>query len=67
MLRHLTDFHKKPIQERIDILRSMYPNVNGAYIEGIDLKTADLLVENCVGKLSLPVGLGLYFKMNSRD
>ena len=67
MSNFLSDFYKKTIQERMQILQFLYPQLNGAYKEGIDLKTADLMVENCVGKISLPVGLGLNFLINSKE
>jgi hydroxymethylglutaryl-CoA reductase len=34
---------------------------------GLDLATADRLVENAVGLYSLPLGLGLNFRVNGRD
>ena len=34
---------------------------------GLDVGTADKMVENCVGVLGLPVGLGLNLTMNGRD
>lgn len=67
MLSYFSDFYKKTIQERIQILNSLFPQLNGAFTDGIDLKTADLLIENCIGKMSLPVGLGLHFQINSKD
>ena len=67
MLNHFSNFHKKTIQERMQILKLLYPEINGAYTEGIDLKNADLMIENCIGKISLPVGLGLNFLINSKE
>lgn len=41
---------------------------NRDYIEGgLSLNYADKMVENCIGKLSLPLGLGLNFTINSKD
>ena len=34
---------------------------------GLDLRRADKMVENCVGVLGLPIGLGLNFRVNARD
>lgn len=34
---------------------------------GLTLKSANLMVENCVGMLSLPVGLGLNFVVNGDE
>ncbi|OMJ96373.1 hypothetical protein SteCoe_129 [Stentor coeruleus] len=67
MQRYLSDFHKKTIQERMQILQLLYPQINGSYTEGMDLKTADLMIENCIGKMNLPVGLGLNFLVNSKE
>jgi len=33
---------------------------------GLSLSIADIMVENCVGKLSLPMGLGLNFQINNK-
>ena len=61
-------YHKKTFQERYDLLKAMMPELNGSLLKGgLDMKTADLMIENCIGKLSLPLGLGLYFRVNSRD
>ena len=34
---------------------------------GLNLNYADKMVENCIGKLSLPLGLGLNFVINSEE
>ena len=34
---------------------------------GLALTRADKMVENCVGTFSLPIGLGLNFRINGRD
>lgn len=64
---YIQDFHKMTVQERMEVLKSLHPELNGSYTEGLDLKTADLMIENCVGKISLPVGLGLHFLINSKE
>lgn len=33
---------------------------------GLTLERAELMVENCVGKISIPLGLGLNFKINGK-
>lgn len=33
---------------------------------GLDLSTANLMVENCFGKISLPLGLALNFTINGK-
>ena len=67
MSRMLSDFHRKSIEERIEVVKSLYPSANGAYTEGIDLKAADNMVENCIGRIFLPLGLGLDFLINSKE
>ena len=39
----------------------------GAHGAGLTLSAADRMVENCVGVLGLPIGLGLNFTVNDRD
>ena len=34
---------------------------------GLSLNYADKMIENCIGKISLPLGLGLNFKINNKD
>lgn len=34
---------------------------------GLTLSYADKMIENCIGKISLPLGLGLNFKINNKD
>jgi hydroxymethylglutaryl-CoA reductase len=34
---------------------------------GLKPETADFMVENCIGLLPLPLGLGLGFKINSKE
>ena len=33
---------------------------------GLTLERAELMIENCIGKISLPLGLGLNFKINNK-
>ena len=61
-------FHKKTYRERVEILNALYPELNGALQQGgLDFKTANLMTENCIGKLGLPLGLGLHFVVNGRN
>ena len=55
------------IQERMELLGSIHPEINGSYTHGLDIKTADLMIENCVGKIAIPVGLGLNFMVNKKE
>ena len=34
---------------------------------GLALTRADKMVENCIGTFSLPIGLGLHFRINGQD
>ena len=34
---------------------------------GLPLSNAELMIENCIGKLSLPIGLALNFKINNKN
>ena len=62
-------FHKKSILERQLQVKKVYPNVDLEKLKegGITLLRADNMVENCIGILSIPLGLGLYFKINSKE
>ena len=46
----------------------MHPDINISHFEtgGIKVNVADLMVENCIGKIALPIGLGLNFKINGK-
>lgn len=68
-------FHQKPLKERYNQvflmpflikvqLMKLYPNINVELLKNGGLKevVADLMVENCIGTVSLPMGLG-YFDM----
>eukprot|EP00357_Protocruzia_adherens_P030628 CAMPEP_0115046288 /NCGR_PEP_ID=MMETSP0216-20121206/48662_1 /TAXON_ID=223996 /ORGANISM="Protocruzia adherens, Strain Boccale" /LENGTH=1286 /DNA_ID=CAMNT_0002429345 /DNA_START=2875 /DNA_END=6735 /DNA_ORIENTATION=+ len=62
-------FHKKTLEERIYQLSKLYPkmDLNSFGNGGMDSNVADLMVENCIGMLSLPVGLAPNFKINGKD
>jgi degradative hydroxymethylglutaryl-CoA reductase len=65
---HLSGFHKKTFKERQDTIKALYPELNGSLNSGgLDLATADHMIENCIGVLSLPLGLGLYFIVNGQS
>lgn len=67
MLNKYAGFFRKSLEKRIEVVKSLYPGVNGAYTDPIDLKSADNMVENCIGGIFLPLGLGLNFLINSKD
>jgi hypothetical protein len=53
-------FHKKTVDERISQISKVFKNVEIDSLKsgGLNLIRADTMIENCVGLLSLPVGLG---------
>lgn len=59
-------FHQKPVKDRLNLLKKIYPTLDeNVLLEGkLSLARADMMVENCVGVLSLPMGLGLNFMIN---
>ena len=50
---------------RFDLSDDELELLRGAGVDGVGI--ADKMVENCVGVLSLPVGLGLNFQVNGKD
>ena len=44
----------------------MYPalQIENFKTGGLELANANLMVENCIGKISIPLGLGLNFRIN---
>ena len=65
---HLTGFHRKTFKERFNTIQALYPELNGVLKGGgLNLDTANLMIENWVGMVSLPLGLGLYFNINGRS
>ena len=64
-------FYKLPIEERRRILRLAADLSEDDLVAldrgGLDMPTADRLVENAVGLYALPLGVGLNFKVNGHD
>ena len=67
-------FYKKTLGERHDLLRMVHPAVFpedekvGPENRGLlPSDKADLMVENCIGTISLPLGLGLNFVVNGKS
>jgi hydroxymethylglutaryl-CoA reductase len=56
--------HRELVQ-RFDLTGEELGLLRGAGVDGLAI--ADKMVENCVGVLRLPVGLGLNFQINGRD
>jgi hydroxymethylglutaryl-CoA reductase len=68
----LSGFHSLPIQERIDLVREQ-ANLSDEEARvlgegmGLGLDRADAMVENAVGRYSLPLGIATNFTVNGRD
>ena len=63
-----TGFRKKNIIERQLQIKKLYDNVDIELLKtgGLNLLRADNLIENCIGVISLPIGLGLNFIINGQ-
>ena len=61
-------FRKKNIIERQLQIKKLYDNVDIEQFKtgGLNLLRADNLIENCIGVISLPIGLGLNFIINGQ-
>ena len=61
-------FRKKNIIERQLQIKKLYDNVDIEQLKtgGLNLLRADNLIENCIGVISLPIGLGLNFIINGQ-
>ena len=55
----------RELARRFDLADEELELLRGAGVDGVSI--ADKMVENCVGVLRLPVGLGLNFQVNGRD
>lgn len=64
----LSGFYKKSISQRQQLIKKINPEVETELLNhgGLELSRADSMVENCIGKISLPVGLGLNFMINDK-
>ena len=53
-------FFHKTMGERHSLLKQFNPDINLAAFEtgGLPVSRATLMIENCIGKISLPIGLG---------
>ena len=61
-------FRKKNVIERQLQIKKLFENVDTEKLKngGLNLLRADNLVENCIGVISLPIGLGLNFAINGQ-
>jgi hydroxymethylglutaryl-CoA reductase len=66
-------FYKMPIEERVELLvqrGAIRPEQAALLLErkgGLPLETANQMIENAIGVIELPLGLGLNFTINGRD
>ncbi len=68
-----SSFHKLSVQERVRTVRDRglltsqdyQALVNGATL--LDINDADTMIENVIGVMGIPVGLGLNFLINGKD
>ncbi|RKG81418.1 hydroxymethylglutaryl-CoA reductase, degradative [Corallococcus exercitus] len=68
----LAGFHKLPLEERLARIGQMFRLTEAELDQlrgesGLDLSTANQMIENAVGTFSLPLGLGLNLNVNGRD
>lgn len=69
---HWSGFYNKTIKERQDLIELMYPHIfqpSGQSIEqrtALPVHRANHMIENCIGVFSLPLGLGLNFKIDGQ-
>ena len=67
----LAGFYNQTLEERLTraaAAAGLSPEELTAWITGgLNLESADHMIENAVGLHSLPVGLGLNFQINGRD
>jgi len=68
----VSGFHKMDVDKRLKILKR-FTNLDEKDLKllksgsALPLKTADMMVENVVGTMHLPLGLGMNFLINGRD
>jgi hydroxymethylglutaryl-CoA reductase len=75
MLDHSSEvsgFYKKPVEERLKFIQEFacLSEEEVATLRntgGLPLGTADKMIENVVGGLTLPMGIGVNFRINSKD
>jgi len=72
----ISGFYKLPIEKRLKVVAD-FANlgeeekklllVNGKPGLGLDLKTADMMIENVIGTFDLPLGIAVNFLINDKD
>lgn len=61
-------FYLKTMDEKHNLLKSTHPEIELSHFVtgGLDLKRANSMIENCIGIISLPIGLGTNFMINGK-
>src|SRR5512137_1363585 len=68
----VSGFYKKPVEDRLKFIKE-YANLTDEEVAtlqntgGLPLGTADRMIENVIGGLTLPMGLGVNFRINGKD
>jgi len=68
----VSGFYKKPVEERLKFIKE-YAGLTDEEIAtlrntgGLPLGTADRMIENVIGGMTLPMGLGVNFRINGKD
>jgi hydroxymethylglutaryl-CoA reductase len=68
----VSGFYKKPVEDRLKFIRE-YASLTDEEVAtlrntgGLPLGTADRMIENVIGGLTLPMGLGVNFRINGKD
>lgn len=60
--------HQKTVDERVNLLKKLYPSLDEEVLKKgkLEMTTANMMIENCIGLLTLPLGLGLNFVINGK-
>lgn len=66
----LSGFYQKSVAERVEILTEwadLTPDEVEILSDGVSVAQADKMIENVVGRYSLPLGIGANFQINGRE
>ena len=66
----LSGFYQKPVAERVAIVAAwsgLTPDEVAVLADGLSVAAADKMIENVIGRYSLPLGIGANFLVNGRD
>ncbi|MBX3010145.1 MAG: hydroxymethylglutaryl-CoA reductase, degradative [Caldilineaceae bacterium] len=66
----LSGFYQKPVEERVALVAAwagLSRAEQAVLADGLSLGQADKMIENVIGRYSLPLGIGVNFLINNRD